>query len=253
LLGEKDRLVKRTVTIFACFVTILMIEERLRADSMPLSAGGVSNSQVVPLGYWTYGTTAATGPIVAGTLVIGGTETDSSTVTIAASDADGNLLTPTAVLTLTGTGQMTGLGSPLTNLAWSPDHLTVSPVLEPTIVTWTASAPGSYTITSTILPTHSSSNSGLGVATLTGGAGGSGNDSGGQFSQTVNFNSGDTVSFLAAAQGGSSDGPIEISFGSPVEPVPEPSSWVAFLGLAGTAFLGLTWMSRGRFRWASPR
>jgi PEP-CTERM motif len=67
----------------------------------------------------------------------------------------------------------------------------------------------------------------------------------------VSFNSGDSVSFDVAGQGSSSGGPLEISFTSAdgPDPVPEPSSWVAILGLAGTSLLGLTWMSRGRFRW----
>jgi hypothetical protein len=246
-------LVKRTVTIIAYFVAISIVAERVRADSMPVSAGGSSGSQIVPLGFWTYGTTAATGnpsgngPLVIGSLVIGGTETDSSVVTIAASDENGNSLTAPTVLTLTGSGQMTGLGSPLTNLTWRPDQLIVSPVLQPTTITWTASAPGSYTITSTILPNQNSSNPSLAAARSLGGAGGSGSDSGtGPFSQTVSFNSGDSVSFDVAGQGSSSGGPLEISFGSP-DPVPEPSSWVALLGLAGTSLLGLTWMRRGRF------
>jgi hypothetical protein len=182
--GKKDRLVKRNVTVIAYFVAISMIAERLCADSMPVSAGGSSNSQIVPLGFWTYGTTAATGnpsgngALVAGTLVIGGTETDSSVVTIAASDANGNSLSAPTVLTLTASGQMTGLGSPLTNLAWSPDQLIVSPVSQPTTITWTASAPGAYTITSTILPNQNSSNPSLAAASSLGGAGGSGSDSG---------------------------------------------------------------------------
>jgi hypothetical protein len=248
--GEKDRLVKRTVTIIACFVAISMVADWLRADSMPVSAGGSSNSPIAPLGFWTYGTTAATGngPLVAGALVIGGTETDSSVVTIAASDENGISLTGPMVLTLTGTGQITGLGSPLTNLTWRPDELIISPVLEPTTITWTASAPGAYTITSTILPNKNSSNPSFAAASSLGGAGGSSSDTGtGPFSQTVSFNSGDSVSFVAGGQGSSSGGPLVVSFGDPA-PVPEPSSWVAILGLAGTSLLGLTWMNRGRFR-----
>ena len=239
--GKKDHLVKRTITIIACFVAISMVAERLCADS--ISAGG-SNAPIVPLGFWTYGTTPATGPLVIGTLVIGGTETDSSVVTIAASDENGNSLSAPTVLTLTGSGQMTGLGSPLTNLTWRPDQLIVTPVLAPTTITWTASAPGAYTITSTILPNQNSSNHSLGAASLLGGSGTN------QFSQTVSFNSGDSVSFDAGGQGSSSGGPIEISFTSAdgPAPVPEPSSWVAILGLAGISLLGLTWMSRGRFR-----
>ncbi len=244
---------KRTVTIIAWFVAISMVTERLRADSMPASAG---NSQIVPLGFWTYGTTAATGnpsgngPLVIGTLVIGGTETDPSVVAIAASDENGNSLSAPTVLTLTGTGQMTELGSPLTNLTWNPDQLIVSPVLQPTIITWTASAPGSYTITSTILPNQNSGSPSFAAASSTGGSGGSSGGSGsGPFSQTVSFNSGDSVSFDTGGQGGFSGGPLEISFSSAdnPDPVPEPSSWVAILGLAGTALLGLTWTSRGRF------
>jgi PEP-CTERM motif-containing protein len=185
---------------------------------------------------------------VGGGLVIGGTGSDSSTVTIAASDANGNSLSAPAALTLTGTGQITGLGSPQTNLTWRPDQLFVSPVFQPTIITWTASAPGSYTITSTILPNQSSSNPGLGTISSLNGGGGNDSDSG-QFTQMVNFNSGDSVSFLAG-QGGTSGGPLEISFGSADNPaVPEPSSLVALFGLVGTSLLGSTWISRGRFRW----
>ena len=137
--GKKDRLVKRTVTIIACFVAISMVAETLCADS--ISANG-SNSPIVPLGFWTYGTTTiSNGPLVAGALVIGGTETDPSVVTIAASDENGNSLSAPTVLTLTGSGQILGLGSSQTNLTWSPDQLVVTPVLEPTIITWTASAP----------------------------------------------------------------------------------------------------------------
>ncbi len=241
---------KRTVTIIACFLAVSMIAERLCADS--ISANG-SNSPIVPLGFWTYGTTGASGngPLVAGALVIGGTETDPSVVTIAASDENGNSLSAPTVLTLTGSGQILGLGSSQTNLTWSPDQLVVTPVLEPTIITWTASAPGAYTITSTVLPNQNASSASFAANGSPGTAGGSGNDSG-QFSQTVSFNLGDSVSFVAGAQGGSSGGPLEISFGSAgdPDPVPEPSSLVAMLGLAGTCLLGLTWMTRGGFRWS---
>jgi hypothetical protein len=244
--GEKDRLMKRIVMIIACFVAISMVAERLRADS--ISAGG-SNSPIVPLGYWTYGTTGpiSNGPLVAGALVIGGTETDPSVVTIAASDENGNSLSAPTVLTLTGSGQILGLGSSLSNLTWSPNQLVVTTVGEPTIITWTASAPGAYTITSTVLPNQNMTNAGF-ASTSSQGAGG-GNDSG-QFSQTVSFNPGDSVSFVAGAQDSSSSGPLEISFGSAgdPDPVPEPSSLVALFGLAGTSLLGSIWISRSRLR-----
>jgi hypothetical protein len=53
--GEKDRLVKRTITIIACLVAIGMFAQRVRADAIPISASGLPNLQVTPLGFWTYG------------------------------------------------------------------------------------------------------------------------------------------------------------------------------------------------------
>jgi hypothetical protein len=241
LLGEKERQVKRTITTIACFMAISMIAVMSRADALPISG---PSSPIVPLGFWTYGTTSVSGPLEAGALVIGGTETDSSVVTIAASDENGISLSAPTVLTLTGTGQIIGLGSPLTNLTWRPDQLTINQVSEPTTITWTASAPGSYTITSTLLP-NQNSDGGQGFAAARVGGSGSG-----QFSQTIDFNSGDSVSFAAGAEGSSSGAPVEISFTSAdgPDPVPEPSSLVAIFGLAATSLLGLTWMNRGKFR-----